>query len=269
MRQATATIKSAAEIAKVATNPAPAEADPDCSPRSVQSWRSGAAVYVRLNRPAKANSYTQDMLGALADEIRQAAADETCRVLVVTGTGESFCAGADLREIRDRHWRAAWNLKSAEVFQLLSSCRLVTLAAINGAAVGGGLELALACDIRLAADRARFWFPEPELGLIPAAGGTQRLCEIVGPARAKEMILGGAAWNAADALRFGLVGEVATGDQLLARTQVWVERISRRDGNALELAKHAIDMNSARGGGHDFERAAQSLLCQLREPTAK
>ncbi len=238
------------------------------APAKVSSWRDGAAHYVRLDRPEKANAYTQAMLDALADAVRRAALDESCKALVVTGAGEAFCAGADLQEIRDRSWQEVWNLKSAQVFAALAECRLVTIAAINGAAVAGGLELALACDIRLAAESARFWFPEPELGLIPAAGGTQRLCEVVGKARAKEMILGGARWNADQAAQFGLVSEVVPVDELLPRAAQWVERIGRRDVKALELAKRATDLDAAPGAGFDFERAAQSIL-QLRREAGK
>jgi enoyl-CoA hydratase len=231
----------------------------------VKAWRQGPAGYVQLHRPEKANAYTQPMLEALAANVGRMAADPEVRVVVLCGAGDRvFCAGADLTELAARDWRAALNLKSAEVFSFISRCRCVTLAAVGGVATGGGLELALACDIRIAAENARFSFPEPELGLIPAAGGTQRLPQVVGKARAKELILGGLVWDAAEALRFGLVSEVTTPEELMPKAQQWAERIARRSPAALQLAKEAIDMDERSSPGYVFETTAQALLYQLR-----
>ena len=116
----------------------------------------------------------------------------TVRSLVIHGAGNrSFCAGADLEEMQIKDYSDALNLKSSKVFAAIASYPKVTVAAINGAAVAGGLELALACDIRICSEQARFFFPETKLGLIPAAGGTHRLSQVVGIGRAKELILGG------------------------------------------------------------------------------
>ena len=118
---------------------------------------------------------------------------------------------------------------------------------------------------RIAADNARFSFPEPQLGLIPAAGGTQRLAQVVGKARAKELILGGRGWEAEEALRFGLLSEVTDPEELLPRAKEWVQRIADRSPVALQLAKKAIDLDSEAGPGHSFERVAEALLYQLRQ----
>jgi len=231
----------------------------------VRTWQEGPAGYVQLDRPEKANAYTEPMLEALRENVERMAADPEVRVIVFCGAGDRvFSGGADLGEVGGRDWRAALTLKSAEVFSAISRCRCVTLAAVNGAAAAGGLELALSCDIRIAAQNARFWFPEPRLGLIPAGGGTQRLAEVVGKARAKELILGGAVWDADDALRFGLVSEVVAPETLLPRAQHWAERIATRDPLALQLAKEAIDAADRHGPGHALERVAQALLYQLR-----
>jgi len=239
----------------------------DSSPDSgsVRSWRQDPVGYVQLNRPEKANAYTQPMLESLRENAARLDADLETRVVVITGAGDRVvCAGADLTEVAARDWRAAMNLKSAEVFSFISRCRTVTLAAVNGVAAGGGLELALACDLRIAADNARFSFPELELGLIPAAGGTQRLQRAVGTARAKELILGGLVWDAADALRNGLVSQVTAPDQLLPTVQQWGQRIAARGQAALALAKAAIDATDERSAGYALERVAQALLYQLR-----
>jgi enoyl-CoA hydratase len=220
---------------------------------------------VLINRPEKANAYNQAMLGAVETLVRQISAAPEVRVVVISGAGDrAFCAGADLTEVGERDWRAAVNLKSAQVFSQICRCPKVTLAAINGAAVGGGLELALACDLRIAADNASFSFPEPRLGLIPAAGGTQRLAQAVGKARAKELILGGQVWQATEALRFGLLSEVTEPENLVPKTQQWVERIASRDSVALQLAKTAIDLDTLGSPGYSFESVAEALLYQLR-----
>lgn len=231
----------------------------------VRSWREGPAGYVELNRPEKANAYTQPMLDALRADVARLDADEEVRVVVICNAGQrAFCAGADRDELSGRDWRDALHLKSAEVFSFISRCRSVTMAAVGGAAIGGGLELALSCDLRIAAENARFAFPEPRLGLIPAAGGTQRLRQAVGKARAKELILGGLKWNADEALQFGLVSRVTAVDRLLPEAQAWAEQIAARDPAALALAKAAIDAGDAAGPGYALERVAEALLYRLR-----
>jgi enoyl-CoA hydratase len=228
-------------------------------------WREGDAAYIQLNRPDRANAYSQPMLATIETSVTEFSADPGVRVVVIAATGDrAFCAGADLNEVDKRDWRAALSLRSAEVFSLISRCPKVTLAAINGAAVGGGLELALTCDLRIAAQGARFSFPEPQLGLIPAAGGTQRLAQVVGKGRAKELILGGRVWNADDALRFGLLNEVTKPQHLLPTVQQWVARIVRGNSVALQLAKKAIDLDAACAPGHSLESMAEALLYQLR-----
>ena len=250
---------SAKERMTVAHPASPPESD------RVRAWRQGPAGYVQLNRPDKANAYTELMLEALRTHVGRMAADPEVRIVVLCGAGDrAFCAGADLAELGNRDWHSALNLRSAEVFSFISRCPSVTLAAVSGAAAGGGLELALACDIRIGADGARFSFPEPELGLIPAAGGTQRLTEVVGKARAKELILGGRVWEAEEALRFGLLSEVTRPEELLPRAQQWAERVASRNPVALQLAKKAIDLDTTGGSGHSFESVAEALLYQLR-----
>ena len=150
-------------------------------------------------------------------------------------------------------------LASARVFERLRDSRCVTIAAINGAAVGGGMELALACDLRLAVPRARFWLPEPEFGLLPAAGGLRLLPREVGPLRARELILGGAVWTADDALKANFLTEIADPPALWDRVQAWIDRIAVRDIEAIRLAKQVLASGAA-GGDPNMDRLAQSLL---------
>jgi enoyl-CoA hydratase/carnithine racemase len=223
--------------------------------------RDGPAAVLTLARPERSNAYTQAMLEALDQEIARADADAAVRVIVVTGTGDrAFSGGADRAELAVRDWRAVLELKSARVFERLRRSRCVTIAAINGAAVGGGLELAISCDLRVAVTGSTFRLPEPEFGLLPAAGGTALLPLLVGPLKTKELILGGASWDAAEALAHGLLTEVVAPGDLWARVTVWIDRIVRRDPDALRLAKQAIDAAATGTGASGFALVAQSLL---------
>ena len=233
--------------------------------RLVRIWNKGSIASIQLNRPEKANAYNEAMLDTLAGAIENMATDDQVRVLIISGAGNrSFCAGADLDEIPQRNYADALNLKSAKVFDKIALSPKITLAAINGSAAGGGLELALACDIRIAVEDATFFFPETKLGLIPAAGGTRRLPRIVGIPRAKELILGGRIWNAKHALRWGLVNEVVQCEDLLAQAHKWGEEIAQRDQIALQLAKKSLDTQLQDGLASGFELVSEALLYQLK-----
>lgn len=221
--------------------------------------RRGGVLWILLDRPQSANAYTQQMLDALESAVGAADEDAGLRTIVITGRGDrAFCAGADRAELAARDSRQVLSLAAARVFARLQSSRCVTIAGLNGAAVGGGLELALACDLRLTAPHTRFWLPEPLLGLIPAAGATVLLPKLVGPARAKELVLAGAEWDAQEALRYGLVNEVVGEGLLESRLEAWCEGIARRDPLACQLAKRALDFDAA--GGREYALVAQALL---------
>jgi enoyl-CoA hydratase len=235
--------------------------DADTEAQHVVVQRNGPVLLLRLNRAERGNAYTQSMLARLDELLTEVEQTPEARILVISGTGSrSFCAGADRGELATRDWQTVLHLASARVFERLRTSRCITLAAVNGAAVGGGLELALACDFRLAASSARFWLPEPELGLLPAAGGTFALASIVGLAKAKEIILGGAVWDAQEAFRWGLVNEVVADDQLLSRVEAWCERLLRRDPVATQLAKQAMQLERGNDAARQFALVAQSLL---------
>jgi enoyl-CoA hydratase len=227
----------------------------------VKVWTSGPARFLQLHRPQRSNSYTQPMLAMLQSEVETAEADASVRVLVITGAGDrTFCGGADRGELKSRDWQSPLNLLSARVFRRIRGSTLVTIAAVNGAAVGGGLELALACDFRIAATSARFWLPEPELGILPAAGGTEWLPMVVGLTKAKELILAGMEWDAEQARQSGLVSEVVAPEALLPRVDEWCRRIARRDALALRLAKHALHLSASGCRNTEYELLAQALL---------
>ena len=239
--------------------------DPERNAGLIRTWKERTVGYLEIHRPEKANAYNRALLLELARTLEQMEGDDTVRSIVIQGAGDrSFCAGADLEEMQVKDYSDALNLKSSKVFTAIASCPKVTLAAINGAAVAGGLELALACDIRICSEQARFFLPETKLGLIPAAGGTHRLSQIVGIGRAKELILGGGVWSAEDALRFGLVSEVVPSDALLACAQKWGERIGQRDPLALQLAKRAIDFRTSYNLESGVEAVTEALLYEIK-----
>lgn len=230
---------------------------------AVKLHRRGPAVWMVVCRPHKANSYTAAMLNALDRALVELEHDADVRVLVITGAGSrAFCAGADREEMAGSDFRRALDLKSHEVFARLASCSKVTLAAINGAAVGGGLELALACDLRVAVEDAVFAMPEPSLGIIPAAGGVRWLPRLVGMGGAKALILGGATWSAQEAHRYGLIHSVVPRERLCEEVGAWVERIAERDPLALRLAKEVL--NAAGTWPREAEKIIQALLYQLK-----
>ena len=223
---------------------------------------SDGAGFLELDRPSRANAYDTATLQALEQGLATLAADDAVRVVVLgSSTPGKFCGGADLTELRRRGATDALELYSLAVFDRLAACPRPTIAAVDGPAFGGGLELALACDLRLASDRARFALPETGLGILPAAGGTFRLPRLVGQARARQMILFGQQLDARRALRWGLVSEVVSPGELSGRTRHWVEAAARLDPLALELAKKAMDA-AAEGpaNGRQEVRCAQAAL---------
>ena len=206
--------------------------------RLIISWDKNSIGFIQLNRPHKANAYNQLLLEQVDRQFEAYEKNPDIVVIVICSTGSrSFCAGADFSELKKRDYNDALNLLSAQVFERIASGNKVTIAAINGVAAGGGLELALTCDFRIASDASRFSFPETKLGLIPAAGGTQRLTNVVGPSKAKELILAGKTWSAQEAFHNGLINIVSTAQNLSADTDSLCSEIIDRDPLALAACK--------------------------------
>jgi enoyl-CoA hydratase/carnithine racemase len=175
---------------------------------------------ITLNRPARANALNTALAEELADAVTCAASDAACRCLIVTGAGErAFCAGADLKD-RQGMDPAAWEVQHRALragAAALADCPLPVIAAVNGAAFGGGCELVLACDFAFAADHATFALPEVTLGIMPGLGATQRLPRVAGLPIAKQYLLTGRTFTAAQALVWGVVNEVHPPAALLPR----------------------------------------------------
>jgi enoyl-CoA hydratase len=223
--------------------------------------RDGAAGLVLLDRVDRANAYTDAMLADLALVLDELAADEAVRVVVVgSAVPGRFCSGADLDEIRKRSTADAGVLKSLALFDRIEELPKPTIAAIGGAAYGGGLELALACDLRIAAPEARFAMPETARGILPGAGGTWRLPRTVGPAMAREMILFGRVLDGDAALACGLVSELVAPDRLLGRAVELAAQVVSRDFLATSLAKEALRKAASADGGREFVARAQATL---------
>ncbi|MEZ4298319.1 MAG: enoyl-CoA hydratase-related protein [Polyangiaceae bacterium] len=211
----------------------------------VKLLRRGPVAILRIDREARRNALSRETLLAFGRLGRECVADPEVRAIVVTGTGDkAFCAGADLKERQSMtpdDVRVQVGLYRTELGVLDRSPKPV-IAALNGVAFGGGLELALVCDLRVASPTAEIALPETTLGIIPGAGGTQRLPRIVGEARAKEMILLGRKLTAHEALAWGLVNRVAPeGADLLEDVLAWIAPIANGAPIAQSAALRAID----------------------------
>jgi enoyl-CoA hydratase len=201
------------------------------------------AAWITVNRPAKRNALDRATVVELGQAALQARSDSEVRVIVVTGAGDkAFVAGADLREMSSLGpvEAQAFSGLLRETLDAFERSTKPVLAAVNGFALGGGCELALACHVRIAADTARFGQPEVQLGLIPGAGGTQRLPRLVGRGRALDLILRGATIDAAEALRIGLVEHVVPAASLVETVEQYVQELCRNSPLALARALEAI-----------------------------
>ncbi len=211
----------------------------------------GIAV-VTVNRPDKLNALSCAVVGELADAFERVAADAALRAAIVTGAGEkAFVAGADIHELAalSAVEARAFALRGQRTFRRLETMAKPSVAAVNGYALGGGLELAMACSVRFVADQARLGQPEVKLGIIPGYGGTQRLPRLVGRGRALELLLSGEPVTAAEAHRIGLVNAVVPSGGLLDYSRAWLLKVMANAPLALGLVLEAVDA----GLGVDLE----------------
>lgn len=210
----------------------------------VLTERRGHVALLTLNRPEAMNACNQALLASLRQELDALRFDPEVRVIIVTGAGEkAFCAGADLKE---RAGMTPLEVKRfivtiRDTFSMLEAMGKPVIAAINGVALGGGTELALACDIRIASQTASMGLTETGLGIIPGAGGTQRLPRLIGKGKAKELIFTARRVSAEEAHAIGLVEQVVPAGALLEAAMRMAERISENGPLAVEQAKYAIN----------------------------
>lgn len=210
--------------------------------------RDDGVAVVTLNNP-KVNALSTALLNELRD-VAHGLTAEPPRAVLVTGGPKIFAAGADISEFAGPDEALVAGTAFLDALEAVAAIPRVTIAAVGGFALGGGCELALACDLRIASDRARFGQPEILLGIIPGGGGTQRLARLVGPSRAKDMIFSGRQVKADEALTMGLVDRVVSADTFEADALAWAAEFAAGPSTVAGLAKAAIDQ------GLDLDLAA-------------
>ena len=236
------------------------------SPDSYQTLLTdvtGGVALVTINRPDVRNAVNRQVQFDIRTALTAFRDDDTVGVVVFTGAGEkAFVAGADIAQVRQYTMHTALASDLQRLYDDVEAFEKPTIAAVNGYALGGGCELAMACDIRIAADTARFGLPETNLSVLPAAGGTQRLSRLVGTGRAIEMILTGRLVDAAEAREIGLVTLVTPKTELLDKAREIAGQIMAKGPLAVRLAKLVIrsGMDVDQRTGLVVERLAQALL---------
>lgn len=228
----------------------------------------GPLALITLNRPDKLNAISLAMVDELHAAVAAATADEAVRVLAITGAGDkAFAAGSDLAEVAQRDLNAALEPIVQGVAERLERCPKPTIAAINGICFGGGLEVALGCDLRVAGRRARFATPEGKLGIIPGGGATQRLPRLIGRAWALDMLLMGEPIDAERALQIGLVTRLVDDDALLATVQRMAEHLAGFAPLVPRFMKAMVHagMEGSLVTGLALEKFAQAGLCETAD----
>lgn len=220
-------------------------------------------MWLTINRPEYRNALNQETLQELEDAFRWAEANQAVKVIIIQGAGEkSFAAGADIKQLHERKMLEALMPGMQGLYRKIEQSGKVTIAAVRGYALGGGCELALACDIRIATKKAKFGLPELNLGIIPGAGGTQRLSRIVGKGRALDMVLTGKIIDGEEAERIGLVSYLAEEDELKKKAEEVAFQVMKKDPVAIKLAKIAIHK------GYDADLETAMLIEKLAQAVA-
>jgi enoyl-CoA hydratase/carnithine racemase len=212
-------------------------------PQAVAVELDDAVLTVRLDRPEARNALTDEMVASLRGALENAATDDAVAGVVLTGTGSAFCAGADLVRFDAAPDGRRFRFEShrlTELVGLIERIEKPVIAAVNGVAVGLGVQLALACDLRVAAASARFAFTEGRLGLLPTHGGIGRLVKLVGLARARDLLLGSATIDASDALAYGLLTEVVPDEDLPGAARSLLEGALTRAPESYALVKRLL-----------------------------
>jgi enoyl-CoA hydratase/carnithine racemase len=237
------------------------------SSATVQVTRRENAVWVGLNRPDKRNALDLATSRALREVFDEAQAAGPVVLVLHSTTPGIFVSGTDIADLAERRAEQALNPVNVRLFEQLASFRWLTVAVVDGAAFGGGLELALACDLRVATPAARFASPEPSLGILAGAGGNHRLSRLAGFAVAQRMLYAGDVVDAEAALAAGLIDRLAPAAELDAAVDALVASIARRSWRALELTKLALRLDQR--DTTTFDLAAQALLYESEDAAAR
>lgn len=218
----------------------------------IERNHEGYAIII-LNRPDKLNALNIKLLEELHNALAELTRDEPMRGIIITGSGKAFAAGADIAELNqlDGYTGQEYSERGQKVFNIIERMDCPVIAAVNGFALGGGCELAMACHMRLASEKAKFGQPEVNLGIIPGFGGTQRLARLIGPARAIEYNLTGDMIDAATAEKIGLVNHVYPADELMPKAEEMMLKILSKGPQAvqyaLEATRRAMDLTIDEG----------------------
>jgi 2-(1,2-epoxy-1,2-dihydrophenyl)acetyl-CoA isomerase len=234
--------------------------------------REGAVLEVTLNRPEKLNALNTELAAALLDLLLAAAQDDSVRAVLLTGSGRAFCAGGDLAAIADARRRNATEeleaLLRAGHDLVLAICDMPqpVLAAVNGPAAGAGMNLALACDLRIAAESAVFAESFARVGLFPDFGGTHLLPRLVGPARAAELFITGDTLDAREAHRLGIVNRIAPAEKLMEEARAWAARLAAAPPLAARAVKRVLFQSEREALARALEQEArQQAACFASE----
>jgi enoyl-CoA hydratase/carnithine racemase len=206
----------------------------------VESSIDGHVALLRLNRPEARNALSPEMMERLAAELERLDPDPEVRCIVIAGSDQVFAAGADIKAMSERSFAEALRHPAASFWRRVAAVKTPLVAAVSGFALGGGCELALACDMVVASDTARFGQPEVTLGIVPGGGGSQRIARVVGKQRAMEYVLTGRQFDADMALQMGLVNKVVKKGRWLEEALALARTVAERPPIATRLAKQAV-----------------------------
>jgi enoyl-CoA hydratase len=211
--------------------------------RNLLIEKRDAIGIIKINRPESLNALNIETLGEIRDAVTALNNEEDIKVLIFTGEGKAFIAGADIKQMKDMNENDAREFCSLgqKIFDIIENLDKPVIAAVNGFALGGGCELAMACDIRIASENAKFGQPEVNLGIIPGFGGTQRLARLVGKGIAKELIFTGDIIDAHAAMRIGLANKVVAPENLMTEAVAMAQKIASKGPAAVMIAKSVIN----------------------------
>ena len=229
-------------------------------------------LLITLNRPEKLNAFDEHMIREMRSVVWKANFDDRVRVVIITGAGRAFCAGRDIMGLDYENNLAtsgyrAYVRANHEMFDDLEALEKPVIAAVNGICAGGGVEMSVACDFRMAAAGAEFLLPENQLGVIPASGACSRMIQLIGIGRLKEMVMAALPVTAEEALRIGLVNRVFAPENLMEGTLAFARRLLTLAPQAMGMGKHIINMcqNVDTETGRLLERLGQSVLIRTED----
>jgi enoyl-CoA hydratase len=221
---------------------------------------------VTLNRPDRLNAISNNLAVELEAVFKELDRDENVRAVILTGAGRAFCAGRDIKEMSET--KPPLIRSRTTFFEVIENTRKPVLAAINGPAIGGGLEIALVCDFRIASEAATFGFGEVKIGVMPMGGGTVRVPRLTGVGKAKELLYFGNQIDAQEAYRIGLANKVVPAANLIAEVSNWARELAARPPIALQMLKAMVNVGmqiNSLVGAFEFEQKCGSLLLQTED----